>query len=382
MDRPLAVTPGKVKIHHIRSFPEFSMATSFPSLKPGVVSGSDYQALVKAAKDGGYALPAVNVVGTNSINAVMEAAAKNKSDIIIQLSNGGAEFFAGKGCPDSFQAKVLGAVSAARHVHLLAAQYGICAVLHTDHADKKLIPWVDALLDHGEAFFKETGKPLFSSHMLDLSEDSIDFNLEQSARLLKRMNPLGMSLEIELGVTGGEEDGVGSDHVDNAKLYTQPADCLRAYETLSPLGHFSLAASFGNVHGVYKPGNVKLRPEILHNAQELVQSTHKTGPNPLNLVFHGGSGSEKDKIAESLRYGVFKMNIDTDTQFAFAEKVGSFVEANAKAFKYQIDPDSGAPYKKLYDPRKWLRAGEEGIITRLGEAYADLRSVGKTMAGA
>lgn len=349
-------------------------------LSPGVVTGKDYLALIAAAKAGGYALPAVNVVGSSTINAVMEAAAKNKSDIIIQLSNGGAEFYAGKGCPDSFQAKVLGAVAAARHVHVLAAQYGICAVLHTDHADKKLIPWVEALLDHGEAFFKEAGKPLFTSHMLDLSAESIDFNLAESARLLTRMSKLGMSLEIELGVTGGEEDGVGSDHVDNAKLYTQPADCLRAYEVLSPLGHFALAASFGNVHGVYAPGNVKLRPEILKNAQELVQTTHKTAPNPLDLVFHGGSGSEKEKIAEALRYGVFKMNIDTDTQFAFAEKVGSFVRENAKAFQYQIDPETGTPYKKLYDPRKWLRAGEEGIVARLGEAYADLQSAGKTLA--
>jgi fructose-bisphosphate aldolase, class II len=351
------------------------------AIAPGVLTGSDYLALVNAAKAGGYALPAVNVVGTSSINAVMEAASKNKSDIIVQLSNGGAEFYAGKGCKDKFQAKVLGAVSAARHVHLLAAQYGIGVVLHTDHANKELIPWVEALITHGEAFFKETGKPLFTSHMLDLSEETIEFNLGECARLLPRMAKIGMSLEIELGVTGGEEDGVGSDHVDNAKLYTQPEDCLRAYEMLNPLGHFSLAASFGNVHGVYAPGNVKLRPEILKNAQALVQSAHKTGANPLNLVFHGGSGSEKDKIAESLRYGVFKMNIDTDTQFAFSEPVGKFVEANAKAFKYQIDPETGAPYKKLYDPRKWLRAGEEGVIARLGEAYTDLKSAGRSIVG-
>lgn len=350
------------------------------SLKPGVVTGPQYLQLVKAAKDGHYALPAVNVVSTGTINAVMEAAAKNKSDIIIQLSNGGAEFYAGKGCPDGFQAKVLGAVSAARHVHLLAEAYGICAVLHTDHANKKLIPWVEALLDHGEAFYKETGKPLFTSHMLDLSEESIDFNLAESKRLLTRMAKIGMSIEIELGVTGGEEDGVGSDEVDNAKLYTQPEDCLLAYETLSPIGHFSLAASFGNVHGVYAPGNVKLRPEILKNAQALVQQKHNTGPNPLDLVFHGGSGSEKDKIAESLKYGVFKMNIDTDTQFAFAEGVGKFVTENPKAFKYQIDPETQAPYKKLYDPRKWLRLGEEGVVARLSEAYADLQSTGKTQA--
>jgi len=354
------------------------MATT--SLKPSVVSGKDYLTLVKACKDGKYALPAVNVTGTNTINAVLEAAAKNRADVIIQLSNGGAEFYAGKGCPDSFQAKVLGAVSAARHVHLMAEQYGVCVILHTDHANKALIPWVEAMLDHGEKFYKETGKPLFSSHMLDLSEDDIEFNLSESARLLKRMAKIDMSIEIELGVTGGEEDGVGSDDIDNAKLYTQPEDVLQAYEALKSLGHFSVAASFGNVHGVYKPGNVKLSPDILKNSQDLVQKNHNTAANPLDLVFHGGSGSEKDKIAESLNYGIFKMNIDTDTQFAFSEAVGKFVEKNAKAFKYQIDPDDGTPYKKLYDPRKWLRIGEEGIVARLNEAYIDLRSAGKSLA--
>jgi fructose-bisphosphate aldolase class II len=311
---------------------------------------------------------------------VLEAAQRNKSDVIIQLSNGGAEFYAGKGCPDAHKAKVLGGVSAARHVHLLAEHYGVCVVLHTDHADKKLIPWVEDLIAHGEAFYKETGKPLFSSHMLDLSEEDIDFNLSECTRLLKRMVKIGMSIEIELGVTGGEEDGVGSDHVDNAKLYTQPEDCLKAYETLASIGHFSLAASFGNVHGVYKPGNVQLRPEILKNSQELVRKTCKTGLNPLDLVFHGGSGSDKAQIAESLGYGVFKMNIDTDTQFAFAHEIGKFVEANPKAFKYQIDPADGTPYKKLYDPRKWLREGEKGLAARLDEAFVDLKSKGKSLA--
>jgi fructose-bisphosphate aldolase class II len=216
--------------------------------------------------------------------------------------------------------------------------------------------------------------------MLDLSEEPIEENLHESARLLKRMVKIGMSIEIELGVTGGEEDGVGSDDVDNAKLYTQPEDCLQAWEVLSPIGHFSLAASFGNVHGVYKPGNVQLRPEILKNSQLLVQQKCKTGPNPLDLVFHGGSGSEKEKIAEALHYGVFKMNIDTDTQFAFAEEVGKFVAANPQAFKHQIDPETGTPYKKLYDPRKWLREGEKGIVKRLDEAFVDLKSAGKSLA--
>jgi fructose-bisphosphate aldolase class II len=353
------------------------------SLKPGVVTGEDYKALLAACKEGGYALPAVNVVGTNSINAVMEAAHKNNSDIIIQLSNSGAQFYAGKGMPDGFNAKVMGAVAAAQHVHLLAEHYGICVVLHTDHANKALIPWVEAMIEQGEKHYEKTGKPLFTSHMLDLSAEDIDFNLSESARLLERMVKIDMSIEIELGVTGGEEDGVGSDDdigADNPKLYTQPEDCLRAYELLSPIGHFSLAASFGNVHGVYKPGNVKLRPEILKNSQELVQNTCNTGPNPLDLVFHGGSGSEKAKIDEAITYGVIKMNIDTDTQFAFAKPVGEFVEANTKAFKHQVDPEDGTPYKKLYDPRKWLRAGEESMVARLDEACADLKSAGKSLA--
>lgn len=353
------------------------------ALKPGVVFGDDYKTLLKACKDGKYALPAVNVVGTNSINAVMEAAAKNKSDVIIQLSNGGAQFYAGKACPDSEAAKVIGAVSAAQHAHLLAEHYGICAVLHTDHANRKLIPWIDAMIEHSARNFDKTGRPLFTSHMLDLSEDDIDFNLSESARVLEKMVPLGMSIEIELGVTGGEEDGVGSDDnigADNPLLYTQPEDCLRAYNELSKIGHFSLAASFGNVHGVYKPGNVKLRPEILKNSQALVQQTHGTDANPLDLVFHGGSGSEKSKIAEALQYGVFKMNIDTDTQFAYAHKAAQFINDNPKAFLHQIDPDDGTPYKKTYDPRKFLRAGEEGIVTRLDEAFADLGSAGKSLA--
>ncbi|MCB9984662.1 MAG: class II fructose-bisphosphate aldolase [Micavibrio sp.] len=350
------------------------------SIKPGVVTGKDYLSLVQACKQGRYALPAVNVTGTNTANAVLEAAALNKSDVIIQLSNGGAEFFAGKGFPDNAQAKVLGAVSAAHHVHMMAQHYGVCVVLHTDHANKKLIPWVEGMLDHGESYYKQHGRPLFSSHMVDLSEESLDDNISESARLLKRMAALDMSIEIELGCTGGEEDGVGSDDIDNARLYTQPEDVLKAYEVLSKIGHFSVAASFGNVHGVYAPGNVKLRPDILKNSQALVQSAKGLGANPLDLVFHGGSGSDKDKIHESLDYGVFKMNIDTDTQFAFAHGVGTFVKENEMAFFHQIDPESGKPYKKQYDPRTWLRLGEKALIERLSEAFIDLKSNGKSVA--
>ena len=352
-------------------------------IAPGVVTGTDYFALIDAAKQGGYALPAVNVVGTNSVNAVLEAAAEAGSDVIIQMSNSGAQFFAGKGYPDGFEAKVLGAVSCARHVHLLAERYGVCVALHTDHANKALIPWVEALVEHGERHHAQHGRPLFSSHMLDLSEEPLEENIELCRQMLERMAKIDMSLEIELGVTGGEEDGIGSafdDTADNSHLYTQPADVLQAYEVLSPIGHFSVAASFGNVHGVYKPGNVKLRPEILKNSQALVQETHDTEDNPLHLVFHGGSGSEPEKIREAVSYGVFKMNIDTDTQWAFAKAVGAYVRDHDRAFRYQIDPDDDTPYKKIYDPRKWLRSGEEGMVQRLQQAFADLGSTGKSVA--
>ncbi len=351
-------------------------------LKPGVVTGKDYLTLVAAAKAGGYALPAVNVSSSSTTNAVLEAAAKNQGDVIIQLSNGGAQFYAGQGMKDSFKAKVLGAVSAALHVHLLAEHYGVCVVLHTDHANKGLIPWVDALLDEGEKYFKQYGKPLFSSHMLDLSEESMEFNLNECARVLARMAPLDMSLEIELGVTGGEEDGIGKEmdeSADNSHLYTQPEEVLQAYERLNPIGHFSVAASFGNVHGVYKPGNVQLRPEILKNSQALIEQKRGTSAKPLNLVFHGGSGSEKEKITEAVGYGVFKMNIDTDLQFAYSEAIGKFVTENPKAFLYQVDPETDKPYKKFYDPRKYLRLAEQNMVARLNEAFVDLGSKGKSL---
>jgi fructose-bisphosphate aldolase class II len=359
------------------------MSSPSETLSPGVVTGERYRALVASAKEGGYALAAVNVTSTHTLNSALEAAGSTQTDIIIQLSNGGAQFYAGKGIEDGFQAKVLGGVSAARHIHLLAEQYGICVVIHTDHADKKLIPWVEALVGHGEEHHRQTGQPLFSSHMLDLSAEDIEFNLSECERLLERMAKIDMSLEIELGVTGGEEDGVGADidsEADNSRLYTQPDDVLQAFDRLTPIGHFSVAASFGNVHGVYKPGNVKLRPEILKNSQALVKEQRSTDANPLNLVFHGGSGSEKEKIHEAVGYGVFKMNIDTDTQFAFSSPLKDYIDENGKAFQYQIDPDDGTPYKKLYDPRKWQRACEEGMGARLIEAFEDLGSKGRSIA--
>ncbi len=352
-------------------------------LAPGVIYGEAYKDLVSHCKEEGYALPAVNVIGTNSVNAVLEAAAQNRSDVIIQLSNGGAAYFAGQGLSNQDDARVLGAVSAARHVALLAEHYGVCVVLHTDHANRKLIGWVEALIARSAEERKQGRPPLFSSHMLDLSEEELDDNLGECERILKLLVPLEMSLEIELGVTGGEEDGIGSEYdaADNAKLYTQPEDVLAAYDRLNPIGHFSLAASFGNVHGVYKPGNVQLRPEILKDSQDLVRRTHDLpGKSPLDLVFHGGSGSEKAAISDAIGYGVFKMNIDTDTQFAFAKAVGAYVQEHEAAFHHQIHPDTGKPLKSQYDPRKWLREGEKGIVERLCQAFGDLGAQEKSVA--
>ena len=347
------------------------------TLEPGVVYGDSYRELLNRCKEGGYALPAVNVVGTDSVNAVMEAAAKNGSDVMIQLSNGGAQFYAGQGMEDGFQAKVLGAVSCAQHVHMLARHYGICVVLHTDHANKKLIPWVDAMIDHGARHFETHGKPLFTSHMLDLSEETLEDNISECARVLERLVPLQMSLEIELGVTGGEEDGVGSDaDLDdsaNPKLYTQPDEVLEAYNRLSPIGHFSIAASFGNVHGVYKPGNVQLRPELLGEIQAGIASKYGTDAKPLDLVFHGGSGSTDEEIAEAVRNGVIKMNIDTDTQYAYTRSVaGSMFSGYDGVLK--VDGEVGN--KKAYDPRAWGKAAESAMAARVVSATQQLGSAG------
>ncbi len=354
------------------------------SISSGVVTGDDYISLVKKCKKGGYALPAVNVVDSTTASAVLEAAALAKSDVIIQISNGGAHFFGGSSLENTLENKIQGAKAFAQYIHTVSKQYGICVALHTDHANRGLIDWLYGLIDESKDFLKCTGKPLFSSHMLDLSEEDLDFNLSESEKMLKQMSPLGMSLEIELGCTGGEEDGIGSDidvSADNAHLYTQPEDVLQAYDRLNSIGHFSIAASFGNVHGVYKPGNVKLRPEILKNSQELVQKERGLEQKSLDFVFHGGSGSEKQKIEQAVSYGVFKMNIDTDTQFANSQQVGKYVNENQLAFKHQICPKTGTPQKKYYDPRKWLRAGQTGIVERLNEAFKDLGSFGKSITG-
>jgi len=351
-------------------------------LKPGVVWGDAYKALVQNCKENRFALPAINVAGTNSLNAVLEAAARNKSDVIVQLSNGGAQFFAGLSLADKHKAMVLGAVSAARHTALMAEEYGVCVVLNTDHANRKLIPWVRDLVGMSEQSIMQTGVPLYSSHMLDLSDEPIGDNLRACEDILPRMFKAGIALEMELGVTGGEEDGIGQDidEVDNAKLYTQPEEVLAAYDRLSKLGTISIAAAFGNVHGVYAPGNVMLRPEILKASQALVQKTHNLAENPLDFVFHGGSGSDPTDIRAAIDYGVFKMNVDTDTQFAFAKGVGAYVEQHTSAFKYQLHPETGVPAKGIYDPRKWLREGEKSMVDRLNIAFQQLGSVGQSVA--
>ncbi|MEM1002674.1 MAG: class II fructose-bisphosphate aldolase, partial [Bacteroidota bacterium] len=305
------------------------------SIKPGVATGYEVQNIFKLAKEKGFALPAVNVIGSNTINGVLETAKSLNSPVIIQFSNGGAQFNAGKGLGnDGQKGAIAGGIAGAHHVHHMAEAYGVPVILHTDHCAKKLLPWIDGLLDASEAHFAKTGKPLYSSHMIDLSEEPIEENISICKKYLERMKKMGMTLEIELGITGGEEDGVDNTDVDDSKLYTQPEEVAYAYEELSKVSdQFTIAAAFGNVHGVYKPGNVKLRPEILKDSQAKVRSTHDLNDeNPLHLVFHGGSGSEPEKISEAIDYGVFKMNIDTDTQFAFAHGVGGYADQHGNAF--------------------------------------------------
>jgi fructose-bisphosphate aldolase class II len=348
-------------------------------IKPGIASGKEIQRIHQYAKEKGFAMPAVNVVGSDSVNAVMETAAALNSPVIIQFSNGGAHFNAGKGLSnENEKAAIAGGVAGAKHVHELAKVYGATVILHTDHCAKKLLPWIDGLLDAGEKFYKETGKPLYSSHMIDLSEEPIEENIEICKRYLERMSKIGMTLEIELGITGGEEDGVDNTDVDSSKLYTQPEEVAYAYEELSKISdQFTIAAAFGNVHGVYKPGNVKLTPVILKNSQEYVQKKFNTGPNPIDFVFHGGSGSSLEEIREAIGYGVIKMNIDTDMQFAFTEGVRDYMINNLEYLKTQIGNPEGEelPNKKYYDPRKWLRDGEITFKKRLEQAFKDLNNV-------
>ncbi len=350
------------------------------NVKPGVVTGSDLQFIFQVAKENKFAIPAVNVVGSSSVNAVMEAAKLANAPVMIQFSNGGAVFNAGKGLKlDGHEAGIIGAVAGAKHIHTLAEAYGVRVILHTDHAAKKLLPWIDGLLEASEKNFAETGKPLFSSHMLDLSEEPIEENIEISKKYLERMAKMGMTLEIELGITGGEEDGVDNTDVDASKLYTQPEEVNYAYEELSKVSpNFTIAASFGNVHGVYKPGNVKLTPKILDNSQKYIVEKHGLSDKlPVNFVFHGGSGSTLEEIREAIGYGVIKMNIDTDTQWAYWDGVRAFEAANHDYLQGQIGNPDGAdkPNKKFYDPRNWVRKGEESLIARLKVAFEDLNAI-------
>jgi fructose-bisphosphate aldolase class II len=348
-------------------------------IAPGVVTGDNVQALFALAKANQFALPAVNVTGTNTANAVLETTREINSPAIIQFSNGGATFFAGKGLGnDKQRAAIAGAVSGAHHVHQMAELYDVRVILHTDHAAKKLLPWIDGLLDAGEAFYKVHGYPLFSSHMLDLSEEPLEENIETCKRYLERMSRIGMTLELELGITGGEEDGVDHGDVDSARLYTQPEEVAYAYEELMKVSaKFTIAAAFGNVHGVYKPGNVQLRPKILLNCQEYIQEQYGTGRKPVNFVFHGGSGSSLEEIREAVSYGVVKMNIDTDTQWAFWDGIRNYYLQKEGYLQSQIGNPEGEdqPNKKYYDPRVWLRKGEESLKARLKQAFEDLNNV-------
>lgn len=347
--------------------------------RPGVLYGSEVQDLLNYANEKDFALPAVNVVGTNTVNAVLETAREVNSPVIVQFSNGGAQFFAGKGLGNEDQkSAIAGAVSGAHHVHQMAEAYGVTVILHTDHCAKKLLPWADGMLDAGEKFFELNKKPLYSSHMLDLSEESLEENIEISTRYFKRMAQMGMMLEIELGVTGGEEDGVDNTDIDSARLYTQPAEVAYAYEHMKAVSErFTIAAAFGNVHGVYKPGNVKLQPIILKNSQNYIQEKFQTAYNPINFVFHGGSGSTREEIREAIEYGAVKMNIDTDQQWAFWNGVREYEAKHHDYLQAQIGNPEGAdkPNKKLYDPRAWLRAGEKSFIERLTQAFEDLNAL-------
>lgn len=349
------------------------------SIKPGVATGDEVQEIFRYAKQKSFALPAVNVTGSSTINSTLETAAKLNAPVIIQFSNGGAAFNAGKGLSnDGQKAAILGAVAGAKHIHTLAEAYGATVILHTDHCAKNLLPWLDGMLDASEEFFAQTGKPLYSSHMIDLSEEPIEENLEICKKYLERMSKMGMTLEIELGITGGEEDGVDNSDVDNSKLYTQPEEVAYAYEELMKVSNrFTIAAAFGNVHGVYKPGNVKLTPVILKNSQEYVKHRFQTGENPVDFVFHGGSGSTVEEIREAISYGVIKMNIDTDLQFAFTEGIRDYMNSKIDYLRTQIGNPDGedSPNKKHYDPRKWIREGEMTFCKRLEQAFADLNNV-------
>ena len=349
------------------------------SIKPGVATGDQVQEIFKLAKQKGFALPAVNVIGSSSINGVLETAKELNAPVIIQFSNGGGVFNAGKGLDNGGQsAAIAGSIAGAHHVHTMAKAYGIPVILHTDHCAKKLLPWIDGLIEASEEHFKEKGYPLFSSHMIDLSEEPIEENIAICKKYLERMSKIGMTLEIELGITGGEEDGVDNTDVDDSKLYTQPEEVAYAYEELIQVSDkFTIAAAFGNVHGVYKPGNVKLTPKILKNSQEYISKKYNLKHNYIDFVFHGGSGSTVEEIREGISYGVIKMNIDTDMQYAYMTGARDYFDKNSEYLKAQIgNPDgSDVPNKKHYDPRVWVRKAEVTFVQRLKQAFKDLNNV-------
>jgi fructose-bisphosphate aldolase, class II len=352
--------------------------------KAGVLHGQEASDLLRYANDNNFALPAVNVTGTNTVNAVLETARDVNSPVIIQFSNGGASFFAGKGLSNEGQrSAIIGGISGAMHVHQVAEAYGVPVILHTDHCAKKLLPWVDGLLDASEAYYRKNKKPLYSSHMLDLSEEPLHENIEICEKYLRRMKKMGMTLEIELGVTGGEEDGVDNTDVDNDKLYTQPEEVYYAYKKLTKISpNVTIAAAFGNVHGVYKSGNVVLTPKILHNSQEFLRAKDGISEaTPINFVFHGGSGSSREEIREAIGYGVIKMNIDTDIQWAAWEGIHNFYNSKKDYLQGQLGNPEGAdsPNKKYYDPRVWLRKSEESVIKRLKIAFEDLNCINKNI---
>ncbi|KAL5377313.1 Fructose-bisphosphate aldolase 1 [Paraphaeosphaeria minitans] len=352
------------------------------SRKSGVITGDDVLKLFQHAKDNGYAIPAINVTSSSTVVASLEAARDKKSPVILQTSQGGAAFFAGKGVDNKDQAaSVAGAVAAAHFIRSIAPTYGIPVVLHTDHCAKKLLPWLDGMLDADEAYFKEHNEPLFSSHMIDLSEEPVDWNIENTAKYLKRAAPMKQWLEMEIGITGGEEDGVNNEDVDNNSLYTQPEDIYEIYKTLSPISpYFSIAAGFGNVHGVYKPGNVKLQPVLLKKHQDYVKEQTKAKEDkPVFLVFHGGSGSSVDDFREAISYGVVKVNLDTDLQWAYSNGFRDYFKSKEGYLKTQVgNPDGDdKPNKKYYDPRVWVREGEKTMTKRVEVALDDFYTAGK-----
>ena len=351
--------------------------------KTGVIFGEELGEVFNDAKENNYALPAVNVTNTSTVNSVLETAAKLNSPVIVQFSSGGCQFFAGKGLSnEDHQSAIAGGISGAMHVHQMAEIYGVTVILHTDHCARKILPWIDGLLDAGEEFYEIHGKPLYSSHMIDLSDEPIEQNIETCKKYLERMDKIDMTLEIELGVTGGEEDGVDNTDIDSSKLYTQSEEVAYAYEQLIKISNnFTVAAAFGNVHGVYRPGNVKLTPIILHNSQQYIQDKYQTNDKPINFVFHGGSGSSPEDIKEAISYGAIKMNIDTDLQWGFTTGVRDYFANYTDYVQKQIGNPEGddIPNKKYYDPRKWIREGELTFIERLTKSFEDLNNINRNI---